>query len=623
MENFYFIFGNHNVSSLYIVSTTKKMTTKITNLKEKSKNMGKNDRSDLSTILMIIIIVVVIIIIVAALKRSGRRGRRKGGRNRGRYFDYIIIGGGAAGCTMANMLSKDPGYDVLVLEAGDDNSDDPRIFETGDPSVQLDRDLPDFFWQGTSIQQIHRQNTTGDSDIKDLWTSGRLLGGGTSINGYQVVRGSQAYYHELEEKMGPIWSIDEVNRRYKEIEDFTAYGFTPSETRGEGGPWSIVTRPKYITQDETFFAEMVRDDYGVPIVSDYNDPNVSKHCAFTRWQLNQQPNNNFNRESADTAFLTDDILARENLTISINSTVLRFIWEEKRVSGVRYVKDGVEHIVYARMEVILSAGFRSAQILQVNGIGPRSVLEKAGVEVKVENDHVGRHLINHPLMQMPFLDFTGATKGLRDPNEPPGSLYSAGAFVPDPTRTDENVRGIEWIFLSFTTGPSEEDPTFVIAVPLIMNPISEGTIEIQNGDPLKQPLVDTNYYNDPEENSSTTSMHSVDLMTMRRAAKDMVASLTGRGFVPIGGLGEAVSDGSDEAYNSFILADRGQAHHWQNQVRMGKSATDGVVDAKGKVYGVQGLIVADGSILPPVDGNLGTPSVLTGYTIAEELIKER
>ena len=110
---------------------------------------------------------------------------------------------------------------------------------------------------------------------------------------------------------------------------------------------------------------------------------------------------------------------------------------------------------------------------------------------------------------------------------------------------------------------------------------------------------------------------------MRSAVKDMAASLVSRGFVPLPPLSTAVDDGSDEAWDKFILLDRGQPHHWQNQVRMGTSSSNGAVDARGRVFGAQNLTVADGSILPPVDGNLGTPSVLVGYTIAEELIKDR
>ena len=563
----------------------------------------------------------------------------------GSTFDYIVVGTGPAGCVLANRLMR-AGKTVLLVEAGDDNSDEAKIRETGNPAQQLTSDFPDYYWQGNTIDQLQSQG------IMNQWTNGRLLGGGTSINGYQVVSSmanGAAYWDDLAASLGDSrWNSVNMEARMKLLEKFTAYGFIPNATRGNAGEWSIVTRPVYVNttgpgSDEHKLANMYSTFFGVPIVDDYNTSASPASVAFKRWQLNQIATENMDRESADVAFINPFVdssgrgigIARNKLRLVVNTTLVKLLFDPsnpKKCIGAAFTRYGNYRRVNAK-EVILCTNFNTSQILQVNGIGPASVLTDAEVVIRQANEHVGRHLINHLLIQLWFFDFSGNLTGLKDPNEPPGSIYAGGAFQEYPTYVPAGNRAIQWIFITFPAGPGA---TLIIAVPLVLYPKSEGSIKIQNKDPLKIVLADTNYWNDnngtnifpplPDGNSSVNNeANSIDIALMRQAVRDMKNMMVANGMVPFGDVvpGQNLSSAdyaSDTLLNEKFKAQNVQPHHWQNEVRMGTSASNGAVSSTGKVFGIKGLRVAGAPILAPIPGNLATPSLLTGQVIAEAIL---
>lgn len=546
--------------------------------------------------------------------------------------DYVVVGLGGAGCVLARRLTDDKKTSVIGIEAGSNDIDQEPI---SDPSVNGELDhgySPQYFWQGATIPQTQLEDQTFH------WTNGRIFGGGLSINGLQFVRGTPELWQQYEDALGDDWAVDQVFRRYKELEKYVGPTLHPLN-RGTEGHWVTTALPEHPTEDAHYILEGFEQVSGLPEVIDVNDQYEGSIGPFLRWDLQIDPNTGL-RTSTATGFLGPDVMTKEGkgrkkrkLKVHFESTVLSLIWDDKgenKVIGVRYTRHGKSYSVRAKKAVILSAGFQTAQLLQTEGIGPREVLEAANIPVRVDNYHVGKHLTNHPLI----LGIVFSTPGLSVVHDEHDlySYYTPGAFLPDTSLAgNPETRGFQWITMPTSGGGghgggghamhgSEGDEDAKLAlIPLLLFPKSEGTVKVQNPDPLKIALVDVSYLSDPADlESFKAALRHVVL-----GLDDYFASTT----APSGGhwslenpSREVIED--DELLTEFIKTNIEQAHHWSATTRMAKSGAEGVVDPQGRVFGVQGLRVADNSILNTTDGNLGGPAVLVGWTIAEFLINE-
>lgn len=543
--------------------------------------------------------------------------------------DYVVIGMGGSGCVMARRLTDDLKTSVIGLEAGANIIDQEPI---ADPNFQAELDHefhPQYFWQGETVPQPQL------ADQSFHWTNGRIFGGGLSINGLQFVRGTPELWRQYEERLGEDWSVDNVFRRYKELESFTGPTLHPLN-RGTDGNWITTALPTNPKPDARFILNGFEQVSGLPEVIDNNDQFESSVGPFLRWDLQIDPITGL-RTSTATGFLGQDVMSKDGkgldgrkLSVFFQSTVLSLIWDDNdtnKVIGVRYTQLGKSYTVRARKAVILSAGFQSAQLLQTAGIGPREVLEAAQIPVRVDNAHVGNQLINHPLV----LGITFNTPGLDViPQNEFYSYYTPGAFLPDPSIVgSDNIRGFQWITSPIVEEEEEKKKAFhdpgeegskLALIPLLLFPKSTGTIKVQSGDPLTIVLADVNYLRDP-----------ADLESFKAAIRQVVLGLddyfalnlspSGKQWSLLSPSREVIAD--DELLTEFIKAAMEQAHHWSGTCRMARTAAEGVVDSRGRVFGVEGLIVADASILNTVDANLGGPAVLVGWTIAEFLINQK
>ena len=520
-------------------------------------------------------------------------------------FDYIIVGTGPAGAVIAKKLTDDKETSVLVLEAGDNNSREKPVRDSrfAPPFILRDNFSAQYYWPGKGSPQESVDKRSF------VWTGGRLLGGTSSVNNEQYVRPTQANMKQWENLLGPLWSPERETNKFKELEQFNGITHSPN-ARGYKGRLDIRQTPAHPTSMTEKLVCAVEEATGFSRILDYNDPKTPLG-PFTMWQLYQMPNGI--RESADTAFLSSDVMTTDGegvngrkLMVHFNSTALRIIFDDnKRATGVAFLKEGKCVHGYARKKVIVSAGIKSPQLLMLSGIGPQKILDATGIPTIVSNFNVGRNMTTHCVNTVTF-KINPNDKPL--PDSDPFALYTSGAFLPDPTPgADPNRRGVQMF------GLKGSDTTLNFGF-YLTEPKSKGSLIIQNDDPLKMVLAYEGFLSNPADLESIKNVFKVYI-------KDIAAKLSqiDPEYQLITPPLETIAD--DTKLETYIKDNLLATHHIQGTLRMAPDADSGVVDATGHVYGVKDLIVADNSIAPFVsDGNTSAPAFFIGANIADQLL---
>lgn len=519
---------------------------------------------------------------------------------RGYTADYVVVGLGAAGAGVAKLLSDDRGTSVIAIEAGANHDNDEPIKNSTFAPILEEEYFPQYFYQ---LQQVV-QPAVNNSEFN--YVTGRLFGGGSSINGEQYVQGSRELYQQWQALLGASWSAESIHQTFMSLENFHGETTNPAE-RGFKGPVSIRQAPVNPTTMATKFVEATALATGFDEILDYNVPQTPIG-PFTRWQLFQKLNGE--RESSSTAYLAP-ILNEEchgkrkrNLRILDRTTALRVIFDGNRAVGVKVLKDGKYRTVRARKKVILCTGIYSPWLLQLSGIGPRDVLKKAGVEVLYDNPNVGQNLVNQFIA---VAVFTANPDDVGVPENDPNALYVGGAFLPDPTLpVDATKRGFQLI------GISPQPGTFVLAL-LLLEPKSRGNVKIQSGDPLQIPLVDDGAFTNPDDLTSFKNAFKVYV-------KDIAAQLHAidNQYNLVSPPPSVIED--DQLLEEFILDNVEHTHHWAGTCRMAPLDQGGVVGKDGSVYGVKNLVIADDSIAPFIpDGNTAACAFMIGNKIVHDI----
>ncbi|MHA6195384.1 GMC family oxidoreductase [Pseudomonas wadenswilerensis] len=520
--------------------------------------------------------------------------------------DYIVVGGGSTGCTLAGRLSEDSATTVVLFEEGPRDLS-PYIHIPGAYYKTAQGDLlKRYQWQPTDAQARAEAPTM---------VQARVLGGGSSVNAMIYIRGVPEDYDGWAALGATGWSYQDVLPYFRKAENNDTFS---NEVHGTGGPLGV-SFPPYIHPLSRVWLQACQE-YGLPYNPDFNS-GKPEGCGF--YQITSR---NGVRSSAAAAYIRP-ARGRKNLSVRTGCRVERILFEGNVAKGVVYSEKGVRKELYANKEIILSAGaIATPQLLMVSGIGPAGHLEQQGIAVVKDLPGVGRNLQDHIEISMVY-ELTGphsydkykkplwkAAAGLQYGlfrNGPAASnLIEAGAFWWG--QKEEKTPDIQY-FMVVGAGIEEGVDTVPGGNGCTINfgqirPRSRGYVELKGRSMEQAPRIVPNYFADPYDLDALVEGFQVADQIMEQSVfKPYIA----RRHVP------APQVKSREEIARFCEEIAHAALHPSGTCRMG-SDEDAVVSPELRVHGIERLRVADASIMPTlVSGNPNSVCIMIGEKLAD------
>ncbi|MEW2353363.1 GMC family oxidoreductase N-terminal domain-containing protein [Spirillospora sp. NPDC029432] len=519
--------------------------------------------------------------------------------------DYVVVGAGSAGCVLAKRLAESGASVVLVEAGGSDRT--PLVRKPGLIAVfhnvpQLKKRLDWGFYTAPQANALERRIPQ---------TRGRVLGGSGSINGMLFVRGNRRNYDDWAAEGCDGWGYDDVLPSFKRMENWED---GPSDLRGSGGPIQV-TRAKDLTPAGEAFLEALSATADVKRIDDYNGETQEGAAVF------QQSVHGGLRYSSSVGYLDGHGLP--NLTIAKGATVARVVIENGRATGVETLTRNGRATIRATREVILSAGaFGSPQLLMLSGVGPAAHLRDLGIAVHADlpvGDNLHDHLFVPMTFPMPAARHRGTApyfasgvlkETVRGGTWVARSVFEGVGFVRSPQAgdiPDLQMHALPWSY----PFPNQDAPVrhavdkrpALTIMPTLIYPKSRGTLRLASADPAAAPLIDPAYLSDPAD-----SRLLLDGMELVREV--MSSKIMGPGPITELSPGPAFPD---RAALARELPNRATTvYHPVGTCRMGADER-AVVDPELRVRGIEGLRVADASIMPSiVGGNTAAPSMMIG-----------
>ena len=527
-------------------------------------------------------------------------------------FDYVIVGAGSAGCTLAHRLGEDRAIRVLVLEAGGWDKD---------------------FWLHIPLawgrNVLHRrkdwmyssQPEPGTANRSIAINRGKVIGGSSSINGLAYVRGHRGDYDRWASRGLGQWSYAHVLPYFRRAESWEGGSST---YRGGEGPLSTIF-PK---SDDPINEAIIEAGKlaGFPFTADYNGAEQEGFCR------SQSTIRNGRRCSAAVAYLYPALARGNNVEVEVDAHVARILFEGTRAVGVEYTQRGETRIARAGREVILSGGaINSPQLLMLSGIGDAEELKRHGIAVKLHQPNIGKNLQDHMGASVDALrTVPGPLQKALRADRIARHLAQAHFFGRGPAatvmnnvqaylKTDPSEAMPDLQFL-FRVAPLDAGPYLPPFKPafldgygvraVVLRPESRGKLSLGSADPRAPIRIEPNFFS-----------HDKDIKTIRdgmRMAREVFAQapLARFGGVESAPGGEKTSDADLTAY---IRATATTVYHPLGTCKMGGNRDEAaVVDHELKLRGIDGLRVVDASVMPDlVGGNINAPVIMVAEKAAD------
>ena len=516
-------------------------------------------------------------------------------------YDYIIVGGGSAGCVLAARLSEQPEIKVLLLEAG--GGDSNILFHIPAGFAKMTKGIGSWGW--STVPQKHMQNRIF------RYTQAKVIGGGSSINAQLYNRGNSLDFDEWRQLSCEGWSYESILPYFKKAENFARGA---DDYHGANGPLNVSDPIGNLPICEAFFD--AAGELGIPRNPDVNG---ASQDGVGYYQMTQK---DARRASTARAYL-QPVLKRKNLEVRKNAVVKNLVVKNNRVHGVEL---GNGEKLFADRETILSSGaIGSPKLLLQSGIGPADHIKSVGMKVHHDLPGVGSNLQDH-LDLFVISECTGdhtydkygkpfwaALAGLQyfltKTGPAANALFSQGGFW----YADENARSPDIQFhlglgSGIEAGVAKLKNAGVTLNSAHLRPRSRGTVRLASNDPKDAPLIDPNYWADPydKEMSLCGLKLAREIFQQKGLSKFIMAERLPGSDVK-----------TDQAFFDYACLHAKTDHHPAGTCKMGHD-TMAVVTPDLKLRGLDGLRVVDASIMPTVtSGNTNAPTIMIAEKAAD------
>ena len=506
------------------------------------------------------------------------------GANDARVHDIVVLGAGSSGAVIAARASEDPNRSVLLVEAGPDYA---TLTDTPyDLINSYHNSLEDHDWK-------HSYQPTMQAPVTPF-PRGRVTGGSSAVNTTIALRGVPEDYDGWAAQGNPEWAWEKVLPAFNRLE--RDLDFPDAPYHGDAGPILIRRYPwDELTETHQAWLETAKT-LGFPECADHNDPDG--------WGAGAQPMNKLQRLRMSTAigYLAPARL-RENLTIRANTHVRRLVVEGGRVVAAEVETDGEVSRIEGRLFVLCAGAIQTPPILMRSGIGAKADLERLGIEVVRDVPGVGQNLCDHPAI--------GVIGELKDPSLASATMPLIQTIMRYTAPGSEHRNDLQVELITWVQRQGQEGSVSISAV--VEQSYGRGVVRLESSDPHAQPLIEQHFCEDDRDATRlVANVRDCLRFAETKPLSDYIARITFPD--PTRGL-------DDDSLIALVKRFARSGYHPCGTAKMGPSSDAmAVVDQYGRAHAVEGLVVADASIMPEVPrANTNLTSIMIGERIGEWL----